>query len=139
MNVLSHLVGEKAPNILFLMETKQTVEEMKWIQGELHYDSMLAVPCLGRRGGLAMLWKNEMDLHIQTYTKNHIDALIMSNQNSPWRITGFYGKPEEQLRHEIWLLLKHLKSRSSTPWLCIGDYNEILASREKEGGNPKPL
>ena len=99
----------------------------------------LAVPCLGRRGGLAMLWKNEMDLHIQTYTKNHIDALIMSNQNSPWRITGFYGKPEEQLRHEIWLLLKHLKSRSSTPWLCIGDYNEILASREKEGGNPKPL
>ena len=55
VNVLSHLVGEKAPNILFLMETKQTVEEMKWIQGELHYDSMLAIPCLGRRGGLAML------------------------------------------------------------------------------------
>ena len=86
-----------------------------------------------------MLQKNEMDLHIQTYTQNHIDALIMSNQNSPWRITGFYGKPKEQLRHEIWLLLKHPKSRSSTPWLCIGDYNEILASREKEGGNPKPL
>ena len=47
MNVLSHLVGEKAPNILFLMETKQNVEEMKWIQGELHYDSMLAVPMGG--------------------------------------------------------------------------------------------
>ena len=54
---------------------------------------MLAVPCLERRGGLAMLWKNEVDLHIQTYTQNHIDALIMSNQNSPWRIMGFYGKP----------------------------------------------
>ena len=139
VNVLSHLVREKAPNVLFLMETKQTVEEMRWIQGELHYDSMLAIPCLERRGGLAMLWKNEVDLHIQTYTQNHIDALIMLNQNSPWRIMGFYGKPEEQLRHETWLLLKHLKSRSSAPWLCIGDYNEILASREKEGGRPKSL
>ena len=86
-----------------------------------------------------MLQKNEVDLHIQTYTQNHIDALIMSNQNSPWRIMGFYGKPEEQLRHETWSLLKHLKSRSSSPWLCIRDYNEILLSREKEGGNPKPL
>ena len=139
VNVLSHLVREKAPSVLFLMETKQTVEEMRWIQGELHYDSMLAIPCLERRGGLAMLWKNEVDLHIQTYTQNHIDALIMLNQNSPWRIMGFYGKPEEQLRHETWLLLKHLKSRSSAPWLCIGDYNEILASREKEGGRPKSL
>ena len=54
----------KVPNVLFLMETKQTVEEMRWIQGELHYDSMLAVPCLKRRGGLAVLWKNEVDLHI---------------------------------------------------------------------------
>ena len=124
VNVLSHLVREKAPTILFLMETKQTIEEMGGIQGELHHDSMLAVPCLGRRGGLAMLWRNEVDLHIQTYTQNH-DALIRANQNPPWRITGFYGKPEEQLRHETWSLLKHLKTRSS-PWLCIGDYNEIL-------------
>ena len=124
VNVLSHLVREKAPTILFLMETKQTIEEKGGIQGELHHDSMLAVPCLGRRGGLAMLWRNEVDLHIQTYTQNH-DALIMANQNPPWRITGFYGKPEEQLRHETWSLLKHLKTRSS-PWLCIGDYNEIL-------------
>ena len=55
VNVLSHLVREKAPTILFLMEKKQTIEEMRWIQDELHYDSMLVVPCLGRKGGLAML------------------------------------------------------------------------------------
>ncbi|KAK9984457.1 hypothetical protein SO802_033982 [Lithocarpus litseifolius] len=139
VNILSHLMREKAPNILFLIETKQTVEEMRRVQGELHYDSMLAISCLGRKGGLAMLWNNDVDLHIQTYTQNHIDALIFIDRNSSWRITGFYGKPEEQLRHETWDLLKHLKSRSSTPWLCIGDYNEILASEEKDGGHPKPI
>ena len=139
VNVLSHLVREKAPNILFLMETKQTVEEMRWVQGELHYDSMLAISCLGRRGGLAMMWNNEVDLHIQTYTQNHIDAFIFKDRNSPWWITGFYAKPKKQLHHETWDLLKHLKSRSLAPWLCIGDYNKILASEEKEGGHHKPI
>ena len=43
---------------------KQTVEEMRRFQNDLHYDSMLAVPCLGRRGGLAMLWKAYVDSHI---------------------------------------------------------------------------
>ena len=74
------------------METKQTVDEMRRIQDYLHYDSMLAVPCLGRTGSLAMLWKADEDLHMQTYTQNHIDALILTNPNLPWRITGFYGK-----------------------------------------------
>ena len=68
---------------------------MRQVQGELHYDSMLAIPCLGRRGGLAMLWNDEVDLHIQTYTQNHIGTFILTNHNSPWQIIGFYGKPEE--------------------------------------------
>ena len=45
------------------------MEEMRSIQAELLYDAMLAIPCLGRKEGLAMLWKEvEVDLHIQTYT-----------------------------------------------------------------------
>ena len=100
---------------------------------------MLVVPCLGRRGGLAMLWKEEVDLNIQTYNQNHINALILTKQNMSWRITGFYGKPEEHLRHETWDLLKYLSTLTSTPWLCIGDYNEILSAEEKDGRLPKPM
>ena len=48
---------EKAPDVLFLMKTKQTVDEMKNIQAHLHYNSMLAITCVCRVGGLAMLWK----------------------------------------------------------------------------------
>ena len=53
--VLSNLVREKAPDILFHMETKQTMDEMRNIQADLHYDSMLAFPCVRGAGGLAML------------------------------------------------------------------------------------
>ena len=131
-NVLSHLVREKVPNILFLMEKKQTVDKMKKIQADLHYDSMLAIPCVRKAGGLAMLWKDDVDLHVQTYSLNHIDARIMTDPSSPWRLTGFYGRPEEHRKHESWEYLRHLHSRDSLPWICLGDYNEILSSDEKQ-------
>ena len=46
VDVLSHLVREKALKILFLMETKQSVLEMKKIQTGLPYRSMFAVPSI---------------------------------------------------------------------------------------------
>ena len=46
---------EKTPKVLFLMETKRMVDEMKKIQIELWYDNMLVVPCIHKLGGLAML------------------------------------------------------------------------------------
>lgn len=78
------------------------VEEMKQIQSDLRYSAMLAVPCVRRAGGLAMLWtEEEVDLHVQTYSMNHIDVYVPNGQN-PWRITGFYGHLEHHRKHESW-------------------------------------
>ena len=94
--VLSHLVREKALKILFLMETKQSISEMKQIQAGLPYRSMFMVPSIRHTGGLALLWMEEIELHVQTFTLNHIDALIMDDPANPWSLTGFYGWPKEQ-------------------------------------------
>ena len=137
VDVLSHLVREKAPKVLFSMETKRIVEEMRWIQEDLPYRCMLAVPCTQCRGGLALLWKEEVNLHIQTYSPHHIDALILNNEQHPWRLTGFYGWPEDSRKKESWQLLRHLHTIFSVPWLCCGDFNEILTSSKKQGKLPK--
>ena len=112
---------------------------MRKIQADLPYRCMLAVPSIRRSGRLALLWMEEVDLHVQTYTCNHIDALFFNGSNLTCRLTGFYRWPEEQRKHESWQLLKHLHTRISAPWICVGDYNEILSSDEKQGGVPKPL
>lgn len=57
---------------------------------------MFAVPSIHRSGGLALLWMEEIDSHVQTFTLNHIDALIMDDRTYAWRLTGFYRWPEEQ-------------------------------------------
>ena len=137
VNVLSNLVREKKPKIVFLMETKQTVDEMRNLKEDLHFIGGLVVPCDrswgGRWGGLVMLWKDDVDLHIQTYSPHHIDAIIQTNPRNPWRITGFYGYPEESHKNKSWILLRHLHSRMSMPRVCIRDYNELLSSDEKQG------
>ena len=94
VDVLSHLVREKTLKVLFLMETKKFVEEIWRIKANLPYHCMLVVLSLRRRGCLALLWIEKVDLHVQTNTPNHIDALI-SNDNSLWRFTRFYGWLEE--------------------------------------------
>ena len=43
------------------------------------------------------------------------------------------------MKTETWRLMWHLKNRSTLLWLCIGDYNEILHSKEKNGRHPRPL
>lgn len=100
---------------------------------------MLAVSSIRRSDGLALLWMEEVDLHIQTFTLNHIDALILNDPNTPWRLTGFYGWPEEKRKNKSWKLLRHLHSWHSIPWLCLGNFNEILTSEEKQRGLQKPL
>ncbi|XP_074282979.1 uncharacterized protein LOC141607521 [Silene latifolia] len=50
------------------------------------------------------------------------------------KVTGFYGWPNVQDRHLSWDLLRLLASESADPWLCVGDYNEVLFSSEMRGG-----
>lgn len=50
----------------------------------------------------------------------------------------FYGFPERGRRRELWDLLRSLASRSSLPWVVIGDFNDLLYQHEKSGGNPHP-
>jgi hypothetical protein len=51
---------------------------------------------------------------------------------------GFTTLPEAELRENTWKLMRTLKHQSDKPWMCVGDFNEILHSWEKEGGVPKP-
>ena len=56
-----------------------------------------------------------------------------------WRFTSFYGHPETRKREESWKLMERLSHRSNLPWVCMGDFNEIMHAKEKEGGGVRPV
>ncbi|EEF49555.1 conserved hypothetical protein [Ricinus communis] len=51
------------------------------------------------------------------------------------RVTGFYGNPCRNRRKDNWDLLRSLASVNNSPWIFMGDFNDILNHREKRGGD----
>ncbi|XP_042942883.1 uncharacterized protein LOC122277065 [Carya illinoinensis] len=60
-------------------------------------------------------------------------------EGTTWTLTGFYGHPKTEKRHESWSLLEALKPTTNSGWLCVGDFNEILHYGEKCGGPLRPI
>uniref|UniRef100_A0A2N9HN71 Reverse transcriptase domain-containing protein n=1 Tax=Fagus sylvatica TaxID=28930 RepID=A0A2N9HN71_FAGSY len=139
VRALHNMVKMKGPKVLFLLETKLNTVRMEGVRVKLGFENVFSVPSLGRSGGLALLWQNEAEIVIQNFSQHHIDAHVESQQVKCWRLTGFYGRPEHHRRKESWALLKHLSTMDSAPWLCLGDFNELLALHEKRGGNARSL
>ena len=79
---------------------------------------------------------NGTDLHILDSSPSHIDAVVNSGGDDAWRFTGFYENPVTANRELSWILLKHLCLKMDLPWLCLGDFNEIVKAEEKIGGAP---
>ena len=79
-----------------------------------------------------MLWSRDIKVEVKGYSGNYIDAVVTELESGfKWRITGFYGNPETHRRKESWDLLRSLGQKYQLPWLCFGDFNEIVLVEEK--------
>lgn len=53
----------------------------------------------GASGGIALLWKDVIDLHIVYATNNYLFAMIMNDpENEPWLLTVVYGPTNPLLK-----------------------------------------
>ncbi|XP_073049618.1 uncharacterized protein [Primulina eburnea] len=133
---LRRLIAEKDPTLLFLSETKMRETNCKHWKIMLGFSGCFMVDCKGKSGGLAMLWKELLNVSIKSFSSGHIDSIIQENGKG-WRFTGFYGQSDVSLRHFSWNLLGRLKNMdvyTDLPWLVGGDFNEICYDSEKLGG-----
>lgn len=125
------------PQLLFLLETKCTASarNLNKIKTAFNYSGCFIVDCIGRSGGLCLLWKDDIDVSIRSFTFYHIDAAIKWDSKS-WRFTGIYGHPNAGYRDHTWKLLRRLHNQDESAWVIGGDFNATLLYEEKEGGVP---
>ena len=117
------------------METKVGVTRMVKVKERIDLPNGLIIPSEDRSGGMALLWVRDLDVEIKSFLRSHIDAIVIDPKSGfKWRMTGFYGNPEISLRKESWSLLRYLNSQYQMPWMCLGDFNEIVSATEKSGG-----
>lgn len=92
----------------------------------------MGVGSYGKGGGIGLLWRDGVDVNLQSLDRLHIDVVVLdpATREDKWRLTGFYGEARRELRYRSWDCLKMLNDHGSLPWLCVGGFNENLhASR----------
>ncbi|XP_074283980.1 uncharacterized protein LOC141608536 [Silene latifolia] len=120
--------------MVFLCETKLSGREMQTVRAKFDgYDGM-EVDSVGRSGGLAFWCKKGVRCEILSASVHYMDFVVRDDEGD-WRVTGFYGWPAVTDRHLSWQLLHISGRQSNLPWVCVGDFNEILSANEMKGGS----
>jgi hypothetical protein len=62
---------------------------------------------------------------------------IKEEDGFQWRFTGVYGESQSDQKYKTLQDLRAMHRVPPKPWLCVGDFNEILFTHEKEGGRDR--
>ncbi|KAL0433823.1 UNVERIFIED_CONTAM: hypothetical protein Slati_2716600 [Sesamum latifolium] len=128
---LAELIRLHNPVLIFLSETKCKKRKCDILKERFNM-FRVNVDSKGKSGGLILLWRKDMNVILHSFSDAHIDVGVASEDGSGgWRFIEIYGHPEATHRGNTWHLLRTLSSASLRPWLCIGDFNEILNPHEK--------
>ena len=72
---LTEMVKKYSLSIIFLMETRSKEGFLKKLCSKLHADNVFIVPRTNTGGGLALYWKDSIDLHVMSSSPTYIDAV----------------------------------------------------------------
>jgi hypothetical protein len=68
------------------------------------------VAATGLSGGLALFWRKDVTVAVQSMSKSHMDVVLSCDlvPMREWRLTGFYGEPRRELIKEEQLIFIEL-------------------------------
>ena len=68
--------------------------------------------------------------------KNLIDMQVEDmGYGIQYRVFWVYKPTDYEEKKDVWELISERGRDIGIPWLCLGDFNDILYNYEKEGGN----
>ena len=115
------------PDFFILIETHAQATKVESLKQKIGYEAAFCVDSVGRAGGIAILWRKAENMSLLGFSQNHIDMELIESEGIRWRS-----------RKITWNLLRTLSERSTLPWCCMGDFNDITCMEEKKGGAPHP-
>ena len=76
------LVRIKDPKLVFLMETRVEKVILERIGHKIQFGNLFVVARHNIKGDLALFWPVDMNIDVQSFSKNHIDAIIDLRANN---------------------------------------------------------
>ncbi|KAH7834251.1 hypothetical protein Vadar_014192 [Vaccinium darrowii] len=77
----------------------------------------------------------EVDLNVELSNKNLMHVIVTKKSNQKvWDVAFVYGCHLRDGSGIVWNYIRHIAWSESLPWLCMGDFNQILGVSDKIGG-----
>lgn len=122
------LISESSPDLFFIYELKLCRPSVDVLRARLKFHNCFNVDAKGRKGNLILLWNENINVSILSYSVGHIDCMI-TYPPSQFYFIGFYGNPNAYLRTHSWSLLDKIEdthTNKNIGWLVEGDFKKIL-------------
>lgn len=119
--------------VVFLIETKKKARAMEKIKWSLGFRCGVAVDCVGRSGGLALWWRNHLQVTIRPWCQYFLDGEVLCDDKI-FRVTGFYGEPRIELRNKSWDAIRYLKSQDNLHGCASGILMRLCSNPSSEEG-----
>lgn len=97
---LHQMVQKKLTSFDFLIETKCKRDKIEAFEHRLRLENIFAIDCKGLSGGIAFLWRDDIEAVVTSYTQNHISILVKGAQEGNgmtpnWVLWQYYYCQEE--------------------------------------------
>lgn len=132
VQALRAIVAQDKPDLIFLMETRNQESVIQQVQRRLKYNNSFVVNPQGLAGGMVLFWTDQISLTITHSTPHLIDTFCSENGGiNSMCLTALHAPATFHQRQLLWADLRHLRHSNTQPWICLGDFNEVLYSWEK--------
>ncbi|KAL2906857.1 hypothetical protein RDABS01_005567 [Bienertia sinuspersici] len=119
------------------MHTKCDDKRAFHVKRRLNFTDYKVVNPRGKRGGIWLFWNPPVDLIL--FSDNDVDyfhGLFRFSPTSPEAlVTGMHAPSVSSVRHRLWRDIQANLPPPTTPWMVLGDLNEVTCTNEKTGGN----
>lgn len=67
-------------------------------RNKLGFEGAFTVESQHQGGGIALLWRHNNEVSLQSFSEHHIDVMVEINGWRKFRLTGIYGEPNRAKR-----------------------------------------
>ncbi|KAL0409376.1 UNVERIFIED_CONTAM: hypothetical protein Sradi_1872000 [Sesamum radiatum] len=100
VHALDELLRFHNPALVFLSETKCKKRKCENLKEKYNLFGINVDSC-GKKGGLILLWRKDINLVVNSFSCSHIDVGVFNEERvAGWRFTSIYGQPDVGRRGE---------------------------------------
>lgn len=128
------LLATYKPSLVILTEMKIYDDKTKDILPRFGFKNYLTSPAEGNSGGIAVLWDDMIDLELIGHSRQELHIKVKFSTKIVYTLFATCCLNSIHAKHILWDNLYQFSNTVTTPWLLVGDFNQIANNGEKYGG-----